>query len=132
MDDSASPRNMRWPAIVAVIQGAVWGGILWLLLWKVPRFEAMFRDFKMELPTTAKLLIGLGHVVQDFWILAVMLLVVWMALNFAVVLLLDGSRPRVLRNWWYLVTALMPMGFLVVSILAIALPTLQLVGKIAQ
>jgi len=123
---------MRWPAMAAVFQGAVWGGILGLLLWMVPRFERMFKDFKMELTTTTKLLISLAHASYDHWILAVMLLFAWMALNFVVVLLLDGSRSAVLRRRWYLLTALVPMAVLVLATHAIALPTLSLVSSFSR
>jgi hypothetical protein len=132
LDDSGRPVRMLWPAIFAVIQGAVWGGILGILLSKVSSFEKIFRDFKTEVPLATKLLLNLTHVLHDYWIVAVLLIVVWMAVNFAVALLLQRSRSRILKCGWYLPTALAPMAFLALTIQALFIPLTQLISDLSH
>jgi len=130
--NSDRPYSMRWPAIVAILQGGVWSGLCVFLLWYVPQYERIYRDFKMELPAATIFFIDLTHFLHDQWIVAVMLMTVWMGANFAVVLLLDRVRSGVLKSGWYFLTVLVPILFLVAAHLAIALPLIGLIGNLSK
>lgn len=132
MDDSASPKRRLWPAIVAIYQGAAWGGFCGFLLWYVPPYEKIYRDFRMEIPATAKLFINLTHFLHDHWIVVVTLIAVWMATTFVAASMLNRVRSDILKYGWYLLTSLAPFVLLVLANLAVALPMFGLIKDLSQ
>lgn len=68
-------RQAYWRALVypATILVAAW--LLWVAFsfWVLPQFEAMFREFGMDLPLITKAVLGLAGLVRRWWLLMVAL-----------------------------------------------------------
>lgn len=55
---------VRYPIIVVV---ALCAAFAFLVSFVIPRFEAVFANFKTELPLPTRILIGINHAVQNYW-----------------------------------------------------------------
>ncbi len=60
---------VRYPMIVVV---AVGGAFAFLVSFVIPKFAAIFSRFKTELPLPTRILIGINHVVQNYWYLVLL------------------------------------------------------------
>ena len=82
---------LLYPALMAVVASA---GVLVLLLFVVPRFNAILEDVGGTLPVTTRLLVGAGLALTDWWWL-------WLLLAAAAVYGVRRAlgRPDVRRRW---------------------------------
>jgi type II secretory pathway component PulF len=67
---------VRYPLIVIV---AICGAFAFLVSFVIPKFAGVFARFKTELPFPTRVLIGINHVVQNYWylILIGIVLLIW-------------------------------------------------------
>jgi type II secretory pathway component PulF len=67
---------VRYPLIVVV---AICVAFVFLVSFVIPKFAALFARFKTELPLPTRILIGINHVVQNYWYLLLLgiILMVW-------------------------------------------------------
>ncbi|HEX3998510.1 MAG TPA: hypothetical protein VHX65_08180 [Pirellulales bacterium] len=124
--------RFRWPVIAAIYQAVAWCSAWAFLVLYVPRFERIFRDFKMELPAAAKLVISLTHFLYDWWFLCFAPIGAWAGAVLAVGVLLQKTRCGLLERAWYLLTALLPIAVLVLAGLAIMLPLGALIDNLSR
>jgi type II secretory pathway component PulF len=68
---------VRYPLLVVVAIGAAFA---FLVSFVIPKFSAIFSQFKTELPLPTRILIGINFVVQHFWHVMIlgMVLLVWL------------------------------------------------------
>jgi len=91
-----------YPCLLLVITTTV---LTVLLLFVIPRFGMMFKNFGVALPPTTKVLITLGQALQSYWWLAIVLLVATLAgLRFSL------STPAGQKAWDTMVLRLPQAG----------------------
>ena len=67
MDDQSRNKSMHRAVIFGVIQGVAWVAICIAFLIFVPKFERMFRDFKIELPPLTESVLMMSHFMYNYW-----------------------------------------------------------------
>ncbi|MET0329052.1 MAG: type II secretion system F family protein, partial [Luteimonas sp.] len=85
-----------YPAILIVMVGA---SLMFLLGYVVPQFAAMYDSLDAELPVFTQIVLGVGELVRDWWIL---LLIVPVVAIYAFVLKLRDARFRLRFDGWLL------------------------------
>jgi type II secretory pathway component PulF len=60
---------VRYPLIVVVSIGLAF---MFLVSFVVPKFQAVFDQFKTELPLPTRILIGINYVAQHYWYLLIL------------------------------------------------------------
>jgi hypothetical protein len=108
--NASSSRSDGWLVGVLVLCHAVpWTILLLSLLMIVPRYEQTFHDYNLTLPGLTEIVLGLSRWVGGFWFLVPFVLVIFLALDGAVLFLLRGSpRTRALSWAWFVVQLLVP------------------------
>ncbi len=68
----------RYPLIVVI---AICAAFAFLVSFVIPKFASIFARFKTELPLPTRILIGINHVVQNYWYLILIgtVLLIWVA-----------------------------------------------------
>jgi type IV pilus assembly protein PilC len=70
---------MVYPAVVITVACTIVGFILY---WIVPKFEAIFADFGVDLPQMTVFLIGASHfVIKRFWVVILVPIIFWIILK---------------------------------------------------
>jgi len=128
------PRTGRgWDYLAHLIRWLLVGGVFAIVLaGVVPRFEQLFRDFKLQLPWSSQLLLALSRwFVNDYgWVPAVPL-----PFLLAYLLSLPGHTPqekRKVRRWERLLAFLLIAAFLVYVIVALFMPMISLIEAISS
>jgi len=72
---------VRYPLIVVIAVGAAFA---FLVSFVVPKFAAIFGRFKTELPLPTRVLIGLNHLIQNYWYLILLgiPLAIWLVIRY--------------------------------------------------
>ncbi len=97
------------PAVV--IHGALWIGLVTVLLRIVPRYKRVYADFGMKLPLLTEWLIDISDLMLEFWPLLIVVMAVFLALNGGISFLLYSYRSLRWAYWlWFTFMALLPLG----------------------
>ena len=125
-DISPSPKKATrgFTPTWGIAHGIAWGLLFVLLAFGVPRVEAIFKDFGVDLPGATILVIRASHlVVGFFYFLAALLLILlgtaWSLLD----ALTRRGEVRSARAWSILMFAA-PLLLIVLAALAVGLPML--------
>ncbi len=132
MDESTSRHSVRWAVIVAVGQGMTWSALIAFLLFFEPSYEHVFRDFREELPSITVMVFNLTHFLHEKWFLAAVSVLLWMAVNGAVVWRLDRSQSTGGKIAWYVLTWLAAFSFLVLANFALVIPLVNLFDAVRR
>lgn len=119
-EENAFPRAV----LFALLAGALW--LVWaaLVLFYVPRMEHVFRDFNMKLPWLTERLMAASRWFGAYWYVLAPFFAACLAVDGVVTFLLFG-RPgtRPLARLWTALMLLLPLAVLLVTGLAMYLPT---------
>jgi type IV pilus assembly protein PilC len=89
---------MVYPIVVIVVACAIVGFILYFI---IPKFEAIFKDFGVDLPQMTQFLIRASHVVvQKFWIVILVPVVIWIIIK---LLYRNRTGAYILDRIWLMV-----------------------------
>lgn len=70
---------MVYPIVVITVACAIVGGIMYFI---IPKFEAIFADFGVDLPVMTVFLIHASHfVIQKFWVVILVPILLWIVLK---------------------------------------------------
>ena len=116
-----------WSILLAASHGVAWVVALLYLLIFAPRQKQVFEDFKMKLPWLTELVIDLSDFVNEFLIVPLFLLVVFLAVDTAILFVLRRKRALVVLTWpWFILMLLVPIATVVLCWLGMYLPMIDL------
>lgn len=121
LPDSCGP-NVAGAVALTVVHFVLWTGLLFILLFVVPRCVETFSDFEVELLSSSKLVIQTSHVVAAYWYLFVLFGIVGLVLDFGLLLALR-TRTQLLAG---LLLTLVPLLLGIFVFLAIGIPMIGL------
>jgi tRNA A-37 threonylcarbamoyl transferase component Bud32 len=118
------------PALGTVaVHGVVGMLLVAVLVFVVPRFVALFNGMGVALPTITALVISLATNLQRVWFVCVPLLLMLLALDFAVCLLLERLGGRRLRQGWNVAVVLFYGAVVLGVVWALYLPLRALTAQ---
>jgi type II secretory pathway component PulF len=125
-DEVGFKPTARGPWLLVIIHEMLWIGLGLLLYLVVPRFEAIFADFGVDLPALTVLLVKISRFVVRYWWVVLAMLVLLAPVDRAILEHLrrsPGGR-RAVRLWSGLVIAL-PLAAFVLMVVALFFPATQ-------
>jgi hypothetical protein len=117
------PRRLGLAPLVQVIS---WGLIVVFLCFGLPRLEALFQDFGVDLPGSAKILIKASHFAVSYLAILAPLLVVLVALNLYLLHTLARKGDGNAFHAWSVFSGVVPVVVLVLMVLGLVLPLISL------
>ena len=104
---------------------------LMIAIFITPRFEQIFSDYGVDLPSSTVTAITVSHVATRMLPVVALAFVGLLALDFYVIKALDSTEPRsgFLGRWVWMMT-LIPLALLGFQLIAVGLVWLQLQGKL--
>jgi type II secretory pathway component PulF len=121
-EESAFPLAL----LFVLLDGALWLVWLALVLFYVPRMEYTFRNFGMRLPWLTVTFLPVAHWLHAYWYVLVPFFAACLAADGVITFLLFGkAETRLLARLWVVLMLLLPLAVLLLSGLALYLPTVK-------
>ena len=102
----------------------IWG-VSAIVMLVVPKFESIFRDFGVQLPTLTVIILALSHFLYPWG--AIPALAAPVALGFLVQTFPNPSAAR----WLRLVLIVVSMGLILLLVIALFMPMITLIGNMS-
>ena len=118
----SSDHNIAGAVTLTVLHFVLWTGLLFILLFVVPRCVDVFYDFDVELPSSSKLVVQTSHMVAAYWYLFVLFGLIGVVLDFGLLLALR-KRHRLLAG---VLLTLVPLSLGAFILLGIGIPMTSL------
>ena len=130
MDDQPRSKAMHRAVIFGGIQGVAWIAVCIVLLTFVPKYERIFRDFKLELPPLTISVLMMSHFMFDYWFIAIPLAMLLGASNFGIVYALESSQSVVGSRIWRILASIAVLVAAAFVILSVVLPLRHLIDSL--
>ena len=106
------PNRSAWPfTIIAAVIHTLLAFVLFLsMIFWIPRFEKLFKDFSMELPSSTNWVMAVSRWVGSYWYVVIFPVGLLFAGNFLILYLLrtkPGSRRLGLYWYWFFAVTLL-------------------------
>ena len=115
--------------IVGAAQSVLWAALGVVLMYQVPSFEKIFKDFGYgELPSLTVAVLTLGHVLIDYWYLGLLPIVLWPIVNWGIAHIVSSNL--ISQQLWRLSTWTLPFLCATIAEFALFRPLIVLVVKL--
>ena len=112
--------------LVGAAQSAAWIVLGVVLIYQVPSFEKIFKDFGYgELPSLTVVVMRLGNFLIYYWYLGLLPILLWPFVNWGVVQLVSPHPP--LQHVWRVATWMLPFLFAAIAAFALLRPLIVLI-----
>lgn len=135
MNDAKEVRPVRAliPAVIlSVFHGSLWILLLGMMLWYVPSFGKIFKEFEVALPAMTELAISASYFSINFWY-AVVFAVMVLAAADLMLLYAMYLHPKLaaLRWLWLTLMLFAPFGLIALTVLAMNIPMISLTRQLS-
>jgi hypothetical protein len=125
-------KNTRWRVGSGpIIHGIAWFVCLALLFFVVPRVEAIFKDFGVDLPLLTKVLVKASHLAVKFALLLVPLVVFLMVLDGKVMAALRQRGDDGQALAWSAFMMAAPLVVVAVVVVGLVLPMVTITSRLS-
>ena len=115
--------------LVGAAQSVLWIALGVVLMYQVPSFEKIFKDFGYgELPAMTVAVLQTGHFLIYYWYLGLLPILLWPFVNWGVLLLL--SPNPISQQLWRVATWLLPFVCAAIIVFALFRPLIGLIVKL--
>jgi type II secretory pathway component PulF len=121
------PRSHRYAPLIL---GIYWGAIGFLLWFGVPKVEAIFQDFGVDLPSLTKTFIRASHFAWSYPAVLALLLVVLIIVDLLVLKTLARKGNGIAYPIWRVFTWVVPSVVLVLMVVGVFLPLISISLKL--
>jgi len=102
------------------------------MLFMVPTYKSIFKDFKMKLPWITEAVVSISDLIIRYWYILPLLIVPLLALDGGIVFFLGQAGRRKLRTVWLVMPIVLAVLFGALALVSLELPFRALVEALSK